>query len=68
LAEPKAHSIRLRPNPNQRLNAGIRYLRPADVFFGRGHVVLAERDRKIEIARTNRKKQNRESTAAANVN
>jgi transposase InsO family protein len=44
---------------HQRLHAGINFLRPADMFFGRGQVVLAERDRRIEIARVNRKKQNR---------
>jgi len=54
---------------HQRLHAGIHYLRPADMFFRRGHVVLAERDRRIEIARANRKKQNREAAvASANIN
>lgn len=54
---------------HQRLHAGIHYLRPADMFFRRGHVILAERDRRLEIARANRKKQNRTATAAnMNVN
>lgn len=54
---------------HQRLHAGIRYLRPADMFFGRGQIVLAERDRKIAIARANRKKQNKStSLEGANVN
>jgi putative transposase len=49
-------------------HAGIHYLRPADMFFGRGQAVLSERDRKIDIARANHKKRNREMTAVASVN
>jgi transposase-like protein len=38
----------------QRLHAGIMYLRPSDVFFGRDKIVLNERKMKILIARQNR--------------
>jgi hypothetical protein len=38
------------------------------MFFGREQVVLAERDRKIEIARANRKRQNREMPEVACLN
>jgi putative transposase len=38
----------------QRLHAGIKYLRPADVFFGRDKEILNERKMKIMIARNNR--------------
>lgn len=40
---------------HQRLHAGIRYLRPADMFFQRGPAVLREREQKIKAARLNRK-------------
>lgn len=53
---------------HQRLHAGIQYLRPADLFFGRGKIVLHERDQKIEFARAKRKNQNRSMMVAANVN
>ncbi len=43
---------------HQRLHAGIKYLRPADMFFGRGQQVLMERKRKIESARKFRKQKN----------
>jgi putative transposase len=43
----------------QRLHAGINYLRPADMFFGRGRRVLSERDEKLEVARKIRKETNR---------
>lgn len=49
----------------QRLHAGIQFLRPSDMFFGRGKVILLERSRKIEVARTNRKRTNRAGLAAA---
>lgn len=45
---------------HQRLHAGINYLRPADMFFGRGQQVLTERKEKIETARSFRKQKNLE--------
>lgn len=45
---------------HQRLHAGINYLRPADMFFGRGQQVLNERKVKIETARSRRKQKNLE--------
>ena len=45
---------------HQRLHAGINFLRPADMFFGRGQQVLTERKNKIETARSNRKQKNLE--------
>ncbi|MBY0469737.1 DDE-type integrase/transposase/recombinase [bacterium] len=45
---------------HQRLHAGINFLRPADMFFGRGGQVLNERREKIENARADRKSLNRE--------
>ena len=45
---------------HQRLHAGIKYLRPADMYFGRGQQVLTERKIKIETARTFRKQKNLE--------
>jgi putative transposase len=45
---------------HQRLHAGINFLRPADMFFGRGNLVLDERREKIENARAERKSLNRE--------
>lgn len=44
----------------QRLHAGISFLRPADMFFGRGGLVLNERREKIENARADRKSLNKE--------
>lgn len=41
-----------------RLHAGIKYLRPADMFFGRSEKVLSQRSERIEIARLNRKQKN----------
>lgn len=38
----------------QRLHAGIKYLRPADLFFGREREILNDRKIKIMIARQNR--------------
>lgn len=35
----------------QRLHAGIDYLRPSDMFFGRGNVILKERENKLKLAR-----------------
>ena len=43
----------------QRLHAGISYLRPADMFFGRGKKILNEREDKMLAARDARQKQNR---------
>jgi transposase InsO family protein len=45
---------------HQRLHAGINFLRPADMFFGRGGLVLNERREKIENARADRKSLNKE--------
>lgn len=45
----------------QRLHAGINYLRPADMFFGRGAKILSERESKLTTARTNRKELNRKN-------
>lgn len=45
---------------HQRLHAGINFLRPADMFFGRGNLILDERREKIENARADRKSLNRE--------
>jgi putative transposase len=45
---------------HQRLHAGINFLRPADMFFGRGSLVLCERRKKVENARSERKTLNRE--------
>lgn len=43
---------------HQRLHAGINFLRPADMFFGRGNQVLNERKIKIEESRKSRKQKN----------
>lgn len=43
----------------QRLHAGITYLRPADMLFGRGAKILSERKHKLSGARMNRKEVNR---------
>lgn len=43
----------------QRLHAGISYLRPADMFFGRGAKILSEREHKLSGARMSRKVANR---------
>lgn len=43
----------------QRLHAGISYLRPADMFFGRGAKILSEREHKLSGARMSRKEANR---------
>lgn len=45
---------------HHRLHAGVQFLRPADVFFGRRNVVLDERRKKIENPRANRKSLNQE--------
>jgi transposase InsO family protein len=42
----------------QRLHAGIGFLRPADMFFGRGQQILQERKEKIKNARKLRKQSN----------
>jgi transposase InsO family protein len=44
---------------HQRLHAGIDYLRPADLFFGRRERVLKERSRKITTARQIRRETNK---------
>lgn len=45
---------------HQRLHAGIKFLRPADMFFGRAGLVLSERREKVENARADRKCLNQE--------
>ena len=45
---------------HHRLHAGINFLRPTDMFFGRQNLVLNERREKIENARADRKSLNRE--------
>lgn len=45
---------------HQRLHAGINFLRPTDMFFGRGGLVLNERREKIQNARADRKSLNQE--------
>jgi putative transposase len=47
---------------HQRLHAGIDYLRPADLFFGRRKKVLAERGEKIQKARAIRRLTNQNVT------
>jgi transposase InsO family protein len=44
---------------HQRLHAGIKYLRPADVFFGRAGDVLQARRKNVVAARTKRFKLNK---------
>jgi putative transposase len=44
---------------HQRLHTGIHYLRPSDMFFGRGKQILLERERKMEVAKTARREANR---------
>lgn len=51
----------------QRLHAGIKYLRPADMFFGRGAKILCERESKLSAARANRQDQNRKTHAEKNM-
>jgi transposase InsO family protein len=43
----------------QRLHSGVKYLRPADAFFGRGEIILEERKNKLLLARQNRFELNR---------
>ena len=43
----------------QRLHAGVNYLRPADMFFGRGDKILHERRNKIKLGRDLRIEQNK---------
>lgn len=45
----------------QRLHAGIKYLRPADMFFGRARKILSDREHKLSAARMNRQEQNRKA-------
>lgn len=49
----------------QRLHAGISYLRPADMFFGRSKQILENRAEKLVLARDRRKVANRELTRSA---
>jgi transposase InsO family protein len=44
---------------HQRLHAGINFLRPADLFFQRGQIILKERTAKLEIAKHNRIQHNK---------
>lgn len=39
---------------NNRYHAGIKYLKPVDVFYGRGPIILAERREKLKQARQER--------------
>lgn len=50
---------------HQRLHAGIHYLRPADLFFGRKETVLRERNEKLKRARQQRIEINRKRKTAA---
>lgn len=50
---------------HQRLHAGIKYLRPADMFFERGTKILKERNEKLKQARKQRIEINRERKTAA---
>ncbi len=43
---------------HQRLHAGINYLRPADMYFGRGQKILRERATKLKSARELHKTKN----------
>lgn len=52
---------------HQALHAGIDFLRPADLFFGRREKVLAERSKKIIQARLIRRQANRTTAASAEV-
>jgi transposase InsO family protein len=45
---------------NKRYHAGIGYLKPVDVFHGRGPAILAERREKLKRARKERFEKNRE--------
>jgi len=49
----------------QRLHAGIKYLRPADMFFERGEKILTERNKKLKQARKQRIEINRKRKTAA---
>lgn len=44
---------------NKRLHAGIKYLRPVDLFLGRDHIILNNRKIRIQNARINRIQQNK---------
>lgn len=44
---------------HQRLHAGVNYLRPADMFFGRGNQILEERKLKLKKMRSIRKAENK---------
>jgi len=52
---------------HQRLHTSIQYLRPSDVFFGRGEKILLERNQKIETSKAERKKKNQELSAMQNI-
>lgn len=43
---------------NNRYHAGIKYLKPIDVFHGREHIILAGRKNKLKEARERRYKIN----------
>jgi putative transposase len=43
---------------NNRYHAGIKYLKPVDVFNGRGEIILADRQRKLKEARRQRFEKN----------
>jgi len=48
---------------HQRLHAGIEFLRPADLFFGRRERVLKERRQKVTQARSLRRRTNKDAAA-----
>lgn len=52
---------------HQRLHTSINYLRPADMFFGRGEKILFERNQKLEASKTARKLKNREMQTMQNT-
>jgi transposase InsO family protein len=45
---------------HQRLHAGINFLRPADVFFGRDKEILAERAKRVLVAKKVRRELNKQ--------
>lgn len=51
---------------NVRLNSAIGYIAPADKLSGRDRQILKERDKKLEAARQERKKQRKEARGRAN--
>lgn len=50
---------------HQRLHAGIKFMRPADAFFGREFKIQKERNQKLQSARSERRLQNIENRNTA---